>query len=162
MLSFDEYARLDGTALAELIRRRDVSAAEVREVALAAIARFNPKLNAVLDVLTDASAADVAALRSDAPFAGVPFLIKELALHAAGAPCRMGSRLATGVSFPTDTELMARFRRAGLVTVGTTQTPEFGYCGTTEPVAGELIVETGAIVSVDLAADVSPVWRDAA
>ncbi|HTL00222.1 MAG TPA: amidase family protein [Pseudomonadales bacterium] len=135
MLSFDDYARLDGTALAELIRRRDVSAAEVREVALSAVARFNPKLNAVLDVLTDASAADVAALRSDAPFAGVPFLIKELALHAGGAPCRMGSRLAAGVSFPTDTELMARFRRAGLVTIGTTQTPEFGYCGTTEPVA---------------------------
>ncbi len=135
MLSFEDYARLDGTALAELIRRRDVSAAEVREVALSAIARFNPKLNAVLEVLTDASAADVAALNSHAPFAGVPFLIKELALHAGGAPCRMGSRLAAGVSFPGDTELMARFRRAGLVTVGTTQTPEFGYCGTTEPVA---------------------------
>jgi amidase len=135
MLSFDEYARLDGTALAEMIRRRDVSAAEVREVAIAAIARFNPKINAVLEVLSDASAADVAALRPDAPFAGVPFLIKELVLHAANAPCRMGSRLSADVSFPTDTELMARFRRAGLVTVGTTQTPEFGYCGTTEPVA---------------------------
>ncbi len=82
MLSFDEYARLDGTALAEMIRRRDVSAAEVREVAIAAIERFNPKLNAVLEVLRDSSAADVAALRSDAPFAGVPFLIKELVLHA--------------------------------------------------------------------------------
>ena len=135
MLSFDEYAQLDGTALAEMIRRRDVSAREVRDVALAAIARFNPKLNAVLEVLDDASAADVAALQADAPFAGVPFLIKELVLHARGAPNRMGSRLAAGVSFPTDTELMARFRRAGLVTVGTTQTPEFGYCGTTEPVA---------------------------
>ncbi len=135
MLSFDEYARRDGIALAEMIRRRDVSAAEVRDTALAAIERFNPKLNAVLEVLRDASAADLAALRDDAPFAGVPFLIKELVLHARGAPCRMGSRLAAGVSFPSDTELMARFRRAGLITVGTTQTPEFGYCGTTEPVA---------------------------
>ena len=135
MLSFDEYSRLDGTALAELIRRRDVSAGEVRDVALAAIERFNPKLNAVLEVLRDASANDVKSLRPDAPFAGVPFMIKELVLHAANAPCRMGSRLTSGVSFPTDTELMARFRRAGLVTVGTTQTPEFGYCGTTEPVA---------------------------
>ena len=52
MLSFDEYAKLDGTALAELIRRRDVSAAEVREVALSAITRFNPRLNAVLEVLS--------------------------------------------------------------------------------------------------------------
>jgi amidase len=134
MLSFDEYAALDGSALAELIRRRDVSAAEVRDVALAAIERFNPSLNAVLEVLRDASARDVATLTPDAPFAGVPFLIKELVLHAAAAPCRMGSRLAAGVSFPTDTELMGRFRRAGLVTIGTTQTPEFGYCGTTEPI----------------------------
>jgi len=135
MLTFDEYADLDGTALAELVRRREVSAAEVRELALAAIERFNPALNAVLAVLRDASADDVAALPADAPFAGVPFLIKELVLHARGVPCRMGSRLTLDVSFPTDTELMARFRRAGLVTVGTTQTPEFGYCATTEPVA---------------------------
>ena len=135
MLSFDEYSKLDGTALAEMIRRRDVSAAEVRDVALAAIERFNPKLNAVLEVLHDASANDVKSLRPDAPFAGVPFMIKELVLHAANAPCRMGSRLTAGVSLPTDTELMARFRRAGLVTIATTQTPEFGYCGTTEPIA---------------------------
>jgi len=135
VLTFDEYAKLDGTALAEMIRRRDVSAGEVRDVALAAIERFNPKLNAVLEVLRESSANDVTSLRADAPFAGVPFLIKELVLHAAGAPCRMGSRLTAGVSFPHDTELMARFRRAGLVTIGTTQTPEFGYCGTTEPIA---------------------------
>jgi len=135
MLSFDEYARLDGTALAELIRRRDVSAQEVRQVALGAIARFNPSLNAVLEVLADASAAEVAETPAHGAFAGVPFLVKELVLHAAGAPCRMGSRLAQGMSFPADTELMARFRRAGLVTIGTTQTPEFGYCATTEPVA---------------------------
>jgi amidase len=53
MLSFEEYARLDGAGLAELIRRRDVSATEVRDVAIAAIERLNPKLNAVLEVLRE-------------------------------------------------------------------------------------------------------------
>jgi amidase len=63
----------------------------------------------------------------------VPFLIKEILLHAKGVRCEMGSKLAQGFVPDADTELMARFRRAGLVLVGTTQTPEFGYNPTTEP-----------------------------
>src|ERR1039457_353081 len=55
-----------------------------------------------------------------------------LVLHAKGVRCEMGSKLAQGFVPPADTELMARFRRAGLVLAGTTQTPEFGYNPTTE------------------------------
>ena len=95
---------------------------------------MNPALNAVLQVLADASAKEVAAGVPTGPFQGVPFLIKELMCHAAGVPLDFGSRLAQGVVFQHDTELMARFRRAGLVLVGTTQTPEFGYNPTTETV----------------------------
>ena len=61
---------------------------------LAAIARFDPKLNAVLEVLSRRERRRRGGVAPDAPFAGVPFLIKELALHAAMQPCRMGSRLA--------------------------------------------------------------------
>jgi amidase len=59
-------------------------------------------------------------------------MIKELILHAKGVRCDSGSKFTQGFVAPADTELMARFRRAGLVLVGTTQTPEFGYSPTTE------------------------------
>lgn len=135
MLRFDEYARHDATGLADLIHRREVSAEEVRAAALAAIARTNPRLNAVLTTLEDESARALAKGLPAGPFHGVPFAIKELVLHAAGVPCRMGSRLALDVVPATDTELMRRFRAAGLLLIATTQTPELGYCGTTEPIA---------------------------
>src|SRR5699024_7436788 len=70
----------------------------------------------------------------EGPFKGVPFLIKEMALHAKDIPSSMGSRLAEGMVYPMDSELMARFRKAGLVTVGTTTTPEYGFSAATESV----------------------------
>jgi len=72
-----------------------------------------------------------AAMGSEGPFAGVPFLIKDIVLHMAGMRNEAGSALCAGLVAPQDSELMARFRRAGLVVVGRTATPEFGYCSTT-------------------------------
>lgn len=70
----------------------------------------------------------------NAPFAGVPFLIKELVLHAEGVLHSMGSRIGENTIIPVDSELMARFRKAGLILAGTTTTPEFGYNAATEAV----------------------------
>ncbi len=134
MLSLDEYARADATELASWIARGDVKPEELAETALQAIERINPELNAVLQVLREEAQGAVAKGLPGGPFRGVPFVIKELVCHAAGVPCEMGSHLAEGYVPETDTELMARFRRAGLVLVGTTQTPEFGYNPTTETV----------------------------
>lgn len=129
MISTGEYARNDALGLAELVRKREVSAAEMAAAAHQAIERANPHLNAVLQVLDPQLAP---ANTSNGAFHGVPLLIKELVLHAANIRCDMGSRLAQGVTAPHDTELMARFRRAGFCLVGTTQTPELGYSPTTE------------------------------
>lgn len=129
-MNFAEYASLDGLALADLVRRGEVSAAELARLAQSAIDALNPQINAVIGRI------DAVAPQGDAaaPFHGVPFLIKDLALHAKGVPCNMGSRLVDGAFVsPIDTDLMARFRAAGLVTLGRTNTPEFGYCATTEP-----------------------------
>src|SRR5687767_13600541 len=133
-MRLDEYSRHDALGLAELVRKGETTPAELRQAALDGIAQVNPALNAVLQVLSEGSAAEVAAGVPDGPFRGVPFLIKELACHAAGVSLDFGCRLAQGVVFEHDTELMARFRRAGLVLVGTTQTPELGYNPTTETV----------------------------
>ena len=134
MISLADYARYDGLGLAELVATRQVTAEELAAAALAAAEKVNPKLNAVLQTLADESSAEIRAGLPRGAFTGVPLLIKELVLHAKNVRCDMGCRLAQGFVAPADTELMARFRKAGLVLVGTTQTPELGYNPTTETV----------------------------
>jgi len=134
MISLADYSSYDGLGLASLVARKEVTAKELLDTALAAVAKVNPKLNAVLQTLPEMAAADLAARPPSGPFAGVPFVIKELVLHAKGVRLDSGCRLAQGVVPNADTELMARFRRAGLVLMGTTQTPELGYNPTTETV----------------------------
>lgn len=134
-MKLEEYARCDGLQLAALVRRREVKIEELVACATAAIDRLNPAINAVIGRLDARQvAAQVAAIPPDAPFAGVPFLIKDLVLHMAGVPCDMGSRLVSGAYVPpADSELMARFRRSGVVTLGRTNVPEMGFNASTEP-----------------------------
>ncbi|HEU4533612.1 MAG TPA: amidase family protein, partial [Polyangiaceae bacterium] len=135
MITASEYCAQDGLGLAELVRRGDVTPVELARVALDGIERLDPKLNAVVTVLREGAEGEAAACSTAGPFAGVPFLIKELVLHAAGVPVGMGSRLACDLTMPHDSELMARFRRAGLVTVATSASPEFGFNASTESIA---------------------------
>ena len=131
MLNNEEYAARDGLGLAALVASGDVTADELMQTALAAIERLNPTINAVCRTLPDGAAAIKEGLPKG-PFTGVPFLTKELIPHAKGVRCDAGSRLAEGLVAPHDSSLMARFRRAGLVHIGGTQTPELGYSATTE------------------------------
>lgn len=127
-----EYIDYDAVGLAELIRSGQVSAHEVHDAARQAIDQVDPSLSAVVgDVLPEPLACDPAGV-----FAGIPFAIKDLGLHAAGVPTRNGSRLfGDGVAFPEDTALMRRFRAAGLSAVARTRTPEFGFNADTAAVA---------------------------
>jgi len=134
MISIEEYARHDGLGLAELVAKKQVTAQELVDTALAAVEKLNPKLNAVLQTLPAEARAEIGRGLPEGPFRGVPFLIKELVLHAKGVRLDSGCKLTQGFVPKEDTELMARFRRAGLVLVGTTQTPELGYNPTTETV----------------------------
>ncbi|MFF4776587.1 amidase [Microtetraspora fusca] len=128
----DEYASYDATGLADLIRQGQVKPEEVHAAAGAALDAVQPRLNAMVGARFDAPLDHA----DDGPFGGVPFAIKDLVLHAAGVPQRAGSRLlGGGVPMPADTYLMARFRAAGLATMGVTATPELGFNASTEPVA---------------------------
>jgi amidase len=134
MISLSDYSRHDGLGLADLVARKEITPEEVAGAALAAIEKLNPKINAVLQTLGTQAAAEIRSGLPLGPFRGVPFVIKELVLHARNVRSDMGSRLAKGFVSPQDTELMTRFRRAGMVLVGTSQTPELGYNPTTETV----------------------------
>ena len=132
MISLNDYAAYDGLGLADLVARKEVTPEELVSTAVAAIDKVNPRLNAVLQTLAEQASAEARGDLPQGPFCGVPFLIKELVLHAKNVRCDMGSRLAQGYVPGADSELMARFRRAGFVLSGTTQTPELGYNPTTE------------------------------
>lgn len=130
-MKLSEYIDLDGLGLAALIRAGEVSENEVFDCARRMVDAVNPAINAVIETYPEPLTGSD---DPDAPFHGVPFLIKDLVVHAAGQRCEMGSRLAAGLSFPHDTHLMTRFRASGLRTLGRSTSPEFGCCATTETV----------------------------
>jgi amidase len=133
-LSLDDVAFLDATEQAELVRCGEVSAAELIENSIARIDRFNPQLNAVITPLYQQARQDAGNIQTTAPFAGVPFLLKDLVADYAGTTRSDGSAFVAGhYTAETDSELTRRFRQAGLVIVGKSNTSEFGLLPTTEP-----------------------------
>jgi len=129
-----EYGRLDALALADLVRRREVTPAELLEEAIARAERVNPRINAIIAPLYEQARRDAAALpASDAPFRGVPLLLKDLEAAVAGVPQTAGSRFLADFRPARDSTIVERFRRAGTVIFGRTNTPEFGITPFTEP-----------------------------
>ena len=128
----DDYQRYDGLGLAELVRTGETSAEDLLGAALARIEHVNPELNAVVTPLFDAARAAIAAGLPEGPFTGVPFLVKELVASVAGVATTAASRLYQHSMPAADSEIVARFRRAGLVIAGKTNSPEFGLSPTTE------------------------------
>jgi len=133
-MHFDEYVRLDGLALAEAVRRGEATPAELAALALDAIARDNLRLNAVIsDLATRAQAQIARGVALDGPFAGVPFLVKDLITPMAGVPATNGSRACKDYVPVADAPIVARWEAAGLVPVGKTNAPEFGLLPVTSP-----------------------------
>lgn len=133
MIRFAEYAQHDGLGLAALVKRGELSAAELLEAAIARIEAQNPALNAVVRTRYESARVEAMLTDRDAPFAGVPFLLKDLLSTLAGEPTGSGNRLLATRPMPRDSELVRRFRAAGVVIAGRTNTPEFGLTPYTEP-----------------------------
>lgn len=133
----DDLARMDATAQAELVESGDATPVELLEAALERAAQVNPEINAIIHDLADEAREQAAADVPDGPFKGVPFLLKDLGAAYAGQPLHMGMRLLKEADFraPVDTFLADRFRAAGLITFGKTNTPELGILPTSEPEA---------------------------
>ena len=135
MSAFPDFHEYDGLGLAELVRARRVSPAELVDEAIARIEATNPRLNAVIRKMYERAHAMVRAGVPDGPFAGVPFLIKDLLATVEGVPTSCGARILKDVPQPHDSEMVRRYQAAGLVILGKTNTPEFGLLPYTEPEA---------------------------
>ncbi|MFC8869831.1 amidase [Streptomyces sp. NPDC057148] len=120
-------------ATAAAVRNGESDARTVTEEAIARIEKLNPALNAVIHTRFEAALAEVAAGLPDGPLHGVPMLVKDLGTEVEGLPATGGSRLFAATTARRDSELVARYRRAGAVVLGTTNTPELGLNASTEP-----------------------------
>ena len=129
----DDLAFLDATALADLVRRKEVKAIELVDASIDRIERLNPSLNAVVTPMYDLARKAALSPLSEGPFAGVPFLLKDLLAEYGGAALIESSAFLRDHVSEQDSELVSRFKRAGLIVVGKTNTPEFGILPTTEP-----------------------------
>ena len=128
-MNFEDYRRHDAVGLAGLVARREVSPAELLDVAVDRMAKVNPAINAVTQDLTARARAETPA---SGPLSGVPFLLKDLGLTLAGTPTTSGSRLFADAVAAADSPLTAAYRSAGLSVFGKTNTPEFGLWPVTE------------------------------
>lgn len=135
MKGFTDYDRHDGLGLAELLRRGEVSAVELVEAAIARIEARNPRLNAVILKAFDMARTAAEKAPRSGPFAGVPLLVKDLVSPVAGLPMQNGSRYYRGFVPVHDSELIRRYREAGFIVIGKTNTPELGLVPVTEPEA---------------------------
>jgi Asp-tRNA(Asn)/Glu-tRNA(Gln) amidotransferase A subunit family amidase len=132
MSPLEDYESYDALGLADLVAKGEVTATELLDAAIERVESRNPELNAVVYPWYDEARSAIAAGLPEGPFRGVPFLLKDLYTLYAGQLISNGSRLFEGLVPDHDSELVARYRRAGLVIFGRTTSPEFGLTTTTE------------------------------
>lgn len=129
-MRLDEYVTYDGTGLAELLAKGEVTPSELGRCVEAAVAAVNPAINAVVELYGDALEA-LPSAPLGGPLHGIPTLTKDFPIEA-DRPAEFGSRLARGFRAAHDTCYWARLRKAGIVNVGRTTSSEFGVPATTE------------------------------
>jgi amidase len=136
MTAFSEYHRFDALGLADLVRRREVHPRELVEAAIQRLERDNPRLNAVILELSDRARQQAEAPLPEGPFAGVPYLLKDMVLHA-GTRVTFGNALFRALDYAPDHShpVVERLEAAGLILVGKTNACEFGLLPITEPEA---------------------------
>jgi hypothetical protein len=114
-MRFEEYRRYDAVALADLVGKGEVSAGELLDVAIARAEAVNPKINAIVHKQYEQARATIGKGLLNGPLAGVPYLIKDLAIFEAGEPARLGSSLYADFIADHDSSYTARCKRAGLI-----------------------------------------------
>lgn len=129
-----DYIQYDALGLAELVAKGKVQALELVEAAIGEVERLNSKINAVINRQFEQAREIAQGTLPQGPFTGVPFLLKDIIALQAGVPFTSGSRFMEGFIPDHDSELVRRYKQAGLIILGKTNLPEFGIQPTTEPV----------------------------
>jgi len=131
-MKFSEYRQHDATSLSELIKKKEVTPTELLETAMARAEEVNPKINAVVTKLYDIGKEQLKSVDTNAPLAGVPYLIKDLGPQLKGTRYTCGSAILKDFVSTENSVVTDRMLAAGLVIFGKTNTPEFGLTPWTE------------------------------
>jgi Asp-tRNA(Asn)/Glu-tRNA(Gln) amidotransferase A subunit family amidase len=126
------FSGYDGLGLADLIRRKQTSADELLAWAIANAEAVNPKLGCLAHTHYEEARAQIRAGLAPGPFHGVPFIIKDLGMQLAGTITSSGSLAFKDHRATADSELVRRYKQAGLVIFAKSTTPELGLTFTTE------------------------------
>lgn len=130
-MRFDEYRQFDGLGLASLVHKGDVTVQQLVTLAIGRMNEVNPSLNAIVTRM-DEQAHARAASRLIGPFAGVPFVLKDIMQEHAGVRACIGSRALKQHMPQTHSEMTRRWLAAGVVPVGISNASEFGLKPQTE------------------------------
>jgi amidase len=130
--ALSDYERYDGLGLAGLVKDGTVSASELLEAAMERVEQRNPVVNAVVDRMYDQAKAAIAAGLPSGPFAGVPYLLKDIGPLYAGTITTFGFSAFRKFIPDHDSEMVVRLKQAGFVIFGKTHTPEFGLSTSSE------------------------------
>ena len=131
-MAINGYADMDGVDLAQLVANGEVTASELLEEAIERTERINSQLNAVVYPWYDHARENALSGLPDGPLHGVPFLLKDLGTWYAGQPISSGSKIFADFVPDHDTEMVIRYKAAGLSIFGRSASPEFGITSTTE------------------------------
>ena len=126
------YGEHDALALAELIAQRHVSPTELLAAARDRAEAVNPHINAFAQLFFDRAQAQIDEGLPKGPLSGVPFAVKDLGQELTGTVTTSGSRIWKNSRAAADSTLVSRYKRAGLLIVGKTTSPELGLTMSTE------------------------------
>ena len=126
MSAFPEFHLYDGLGLAELVRHRAVSPIELVDEAIGRIEARHAHLNLISTPMFEQARQAARQPLPQGAFSGVPFLLKDLAANWQGVPTASGNRLLANLPAQRDSELVRRYKAAGLIVLAKTNTPELG------------------------------------
>jgi amidase len=135
-MKYSEYIQYDGIGLAQLVQNKQIQAHELLEIAIQRAELTNPKINAIVIPMYEQAVKNVNH-HANGPFSGVPFLLKDLHQEFAGVATSFGSKSFKNKQYiaKENSEIVNRWVKSGVVTLGLTNSPEFGIKGITEPEA---------------------------
>jgi Asp-tRNA(Asn)/Glu-tRNA(Gln) amidotransferase A subunit family amidase len=129
-----EYDQYDGLGLAELIAKKQITPMELLNAVRERVEVVNPKLNPLCHIFFEKAEAQIHENLGTGPFRGVPFVLKDLGIYMKGTITSAGGRVWKEALADLDSTLVTRYKQAGLVIFGKTNTPELGLTTTTESV----------------------------
>lgn len=132
-MDFNSYIKYDALGLAELIKKGEVTAAEILDCAISRAQAVNPKIFAINHTMYEQARKRSSLALPDHPLAGVPFLLKDLEFYLKGEPMTHGSQSLQNYIPDKDSFMVTKMKNIGLNIFGKTNTPEFGLTPYTEP-----------------------------